>query len=216
VAGGLSHPNIVTIYDVVEKEGHLFIAMEYIEGKELSQFCTEDALLGHRKIASIIAQVCEALDYAHRQGIVHRDIKPSNIMLLKEGRPKIMDFGITKMLTSDATQTAGMLGTPSYMSPEQIDGDEVDGRSDLFCVGIVFYELIAGQRPFTGPSVASILNQILKADPDPLQTISPEVHPKLVALVNKLLAKDRSERYQSGAEVLVDLDLLLDEPSVWE
>ena len=216
VAGRLSHPNIVTIYDVVEKEGHLFIAMEYIEGRELSHFCDKDTLLGQRESVSIIAQVCEALDYAHRQGVVHRDIKPSNIMLLKNGRPKIMDFGITKLLSTDATQTAGMLGTPSYMSPEQIDCDEVDGRSDLFCVGITFYELLSGQRPFIGTSVGAILNQIIKADPEPLQIIRPEVHPELIAIVNMLLAKDRNQRYQSGKEVLTDLRRLLAEPSVWE
>jgi tRNA A-37 threonylcarbamoyl transferase component Bud32 len=137
VAGQLSHPGIVTIYDVVEKGGHLYIAMEFIEGQELSHFCTKERLLKPRQVATIIGHICHALDYAHKQGVVHRDIKPSNIMLPKDGRPKIMDFGITKMIASDATQTAAILGTPSYMSPEQIDLDKVDGRSDLFSLGAI-------------------------------------------------------------------------------
>ena len=121
VAGQLSHPNIVTIFDVVEMAGNIFIAMEYIEGQELSRFCGKEIPLKPRQVVTIIAQVCDALQYTHKEGNVNRDIKPSNNMLLKDGRPKIMDFGITKMISSDATQTAAMLGTPSYMSPEQID-----------------------------------------------------------------------------------------------
>jgi len=216
VAGQLSHPSIVTIYDVVQKAGNLFIAMEYIEGQELSRFCGKEIPLKPRQVVTIIAQVCDALHYAHKEGIVHRDIKPSNIMLLKDGRPKIMDFGITKMISSDTTQTAAMLGTPSYMSPEQIDLEKVDGRSDLFSVGAVFYELLCGQRPFTGPNITAILKKVTSEDPPPLREANPEIHPKLAAVVSRLLAKDPKDRFQSGGEVVSVLKRLLEDPSLWE
>jgi len=216
VAGQLSHPGIVTIYDVVEKGGHLYIAMEFIEGQELSHFCTEQTLLKPKQVATIIGHICHALDYAHKAGVVHRDIKPSNIMLPKDGRPKIMDFGITKVVTSDATQTAAMIGTPSYMSPEQIDLEKVDGRSDLFSVGSMFYELLCGQRPFTGPNITAILKKIATEDPPPLDKINPQIHPKLGAVVSRLLAKDPQDRFQSGGEVVSVLKSLLEDPSIWE
>ena len=216
VAGQLSHPGIVTIYDVVEKGGHLFIAMEFIEGQELSRYCAKDALLKPRQATTIIGHICHALDYAHKEGVVHRDIKPSNIMLPKDGRPKIMDFGITKMISSDATQTAAILGTPSYMSPEQIDLEKVDGRSDLFSVGAVFYELLCGQRPFKGPNITAILKKIATEDPFPLHEANPEIHPKLAAVVSRLLAKDPKDRFQNGGEVVAVLKRLLEDPSIWE
>jgi len=216
VAGQLSHPGIVTIYDVVEKGGHLYIAMEFIEGQELSYFCTQQTLLKPRQVATIIGHVCHALDYAHKAGVVHRDIKPSNIMLPKDGRPKIMDFGITKIITSDATQTAAMIGTPSYMSPEQIDLEKVDGRSDLFSVGAVFYELLCGQRPFTGPNITAILKKIATEDPSPLVEINPQIHAKLEAVVLRLLAKDPKDRFQSGGEVVSVLKSILEDPSIWK
>jgi CHASE2 domain-containing sensor protein/tRNA A-37 threonylcarbamoyl transferase component Bud32 len=215
VAGRFSHPNIVTIYDVVEKAGNLFIAMEYIEGQDLSRFCSKELPLKPRQVVTIIAQVCDALHYAHKEGIVHRDIKPSNIMLLKNGRPKIMDFGITKMISSDATQTAAMMGTPSYMSPEQIDIEKVDGRSDLFSVGVMFYEMLCGQRPFTGPNITAILRKISTEDPTPLEHLNPGIHPRLAAVVMRLLAKEPDDRYQSGGEVVADLKRLLEDPSIW-
>jgi CHASE2 domain-containing sensor protein/tRNA A-37 threonylcarbamoyl transferase component Bud32 len=216
VAGQLSHPGIVTIYDVVEKGGHLYIAMEFIEGQELSNFCDKESLLKPRQVTTIIGHICHALDYAHKEGVVHRDIKPSNIMLPKDGRPKIMDFGITKMITSDATQTAAMLGTPSYMSPEQIDLEKVDGRSDLFSVGAMFYELLGGQRPFTGPNITAILKKITTEDPPPLVSINPQIHPKLAAVVSRLMAKSPEDRFQSGGEVVSVLKSLLEESSIWK
>jgi len=216
VAGRLSHPNIVTIYDVVEKGGNLFIAMEYIEGQELSNFCETETLLKPRQVTTIIAHICNGLDYAHKEAVVHRDIKPSNVMLLQDGRPKIMDFGITKLISSDATQTAAMMGTPSYMSPEQIDLEKVDGRSDLFSVGAMFYELLSGQRPFTGPTITAILKKIGTEDPTPLREINPRIHPKLEAVVVRLLAKNPDDRFQTGADVVAVLKSLLADPSVWE
>ncbi|MGD8916369.1 MAG: serine/threonine-protein kinase [Syntrophobacterales bacterium] len=216
VAGQLSHPSIVTIYDVVEKAGNLFIAMEYIEGQELSRFCGKEIPLKPRQVVTIIAQLCDALHYAHKEGIVHRDIKPSNVMLLKDGRPKIMDFGITKMISADTTQTAAIMGTPSYMSPEQVDLEKVDGRSDLFSVGAMFYELLCGQRPFTGPNITAILKKITTEDPPPLSSINPQIHPKLEAVVSRLMAKSPGDRFQSGGDVVSVLKSLLEDPSIWE
>ena len=216
VAGQLSHPGIVTIYDVVEKGGHLYIAMEFIEGQELSHFCTKENLLKPRQVTTIIGYICHALDYAHKEGVVHRDIKPSNIMLPKDGRPKIMDFGITKMITSDATQTAAIMGTPSYMSPEQVDLEKVDGRSDLFSLGAMFYELLCGQRPFTGPNITAILKKITTEDPPPLSKINPQIHPKLEAVVSRLMAKSPEDRFQRGGEVVSVLKSLLEDPSIWK
>jgi CHASE2 domain-containing sensor protein/tRNA A-37 threonylcarbamoyl transferase component Bud32 len=215
VAGQLSHPNIVTIYDVVEQGGNLFIAMELIDGQELSRFCSKDTLLKPRQAAAIIAYICNALDYAHKQSVVHRDIKPGNVMLLEDGKPKIMDFGITKMISSDATQTAAMMGTPSYMSPEQVDLEKVDGRSDLFSVGAMFYEMLCGQRPFTGPNITAILKKITTEDPIPLEQVNPKIHPTLAAVVMRLLAKEPDDRYQSGGEVVADLKRLLEDPAIW-
>jgi serine/threonine-protein kinase len=137
-------------------------------------------------------------------------------MLLEDGRPKIMDFGITKMISSDATQTAAMLGTPSYMSPEQIDLEKVDGRSDLFSLGAMFYEMLCGQRPFTGPSITAILRMITTEDPTPLEQVNPRIHPTLAEVVMRLLAKEPNDRYQSGGEVVADLKRLLADPSIWE
>jgi CHASE2 domain-containing sensor protein/tRNA A-37 threonylcarbamoyl transferase component Bud32 len=216
VAGQLSHPGIVTIYDVVEKGGNLYIAMEFIEGQELNHFCQKESLLKPRQVTTIIGHICHALDYAHKQGVVHRDIKPSNIMLPKGGRPKIMDFGITTIIASDATQTAAMLGTPSYMSPEQIDLEKVDGRSDLFSVGAMFYELLCGQRPFTGANITAILKKITTEDPPPLDEINPQIHPKLAAVVARLMAKSPKDRFQSGGEVVSVLKSLMEDSSIWE
>lgn len=216
VAGQLSHPNIVTIYDVVEQGGNLFIAMELIDGQELSRFCSKDTLLKPRKATAIIAYICNALDYAHKQSVVHRDIKPGNVMLLADGKPKIMDFGITKMISSDATQTAAMMGTPSYMSPEQVDLEKVDGRSDLFSVGAMFYEMLCGQRPFTGPNITAILRKITTEDPIPVEQINSGIHPKLAAVVMRLLTKAPDDRYQNGGEVVAELKRLLADPSIWE
>jgi serine/threonine protein kinase len=137
-------------------------------------------------------------------------------MLLEDGKPKIMDFGITKMISSDATQTAAMLGTPSYMSPEQIDLEKVDGRSDLFSVGAMFYEMLCGKRPFTGPIITAILRKITTEDPIPLEQVNPRIHPMLAAVVMRLLAKEPNDRYHSGGEVVSVLKSLLGDPSLWE
>jgi serine/threonine-protein kinase len=137
-------------------------------------------------------------------------------MLLEDGKPKIMDFGITKMISSDATQTAAMMGTPSYMSPEQVDLEKVDGRSDLFSVGAMFYEMLCGQRPFTGPNITAILRKITTEDPIPLEQVNPRIHITLAAVVMRLLAKEPADRYQSGAEVVAELKRLLEDPSIWQ
>jgi Serine/threonine protein kinase len=162
-AGILSHPNIVTVHDVGEDSATStsFIAMEYVEGKNLKQLVTEKTTFGFERIAEIIGQVAEALDYAHRRGIVHRDVKPANIIITPEGQVKITDFGIAKIEKSNLTTTGQFLGTPNYMSPEQVTGDAVDGRSDLFSLGVVLYELLTRKKPFTAENLTSISYKIV-------------------------------------------------------
>ena len=155
-AGKLSHPNIVTIFDVGEDRGLSYIAMEYVEGEVLSQYLLQDHLLPVDEVLEIIAQAAEALDFAHQRKIVHRDIKPANIMRTSEGQIKVMDFGIAKFPSSTLTQAGSILGTPSYMSPEQIRGEDLDGRSDLFSLGCILYELLTGVKPFRGESLAAL------------------------------------------------------------
>ena len=162
-AGILSHPNIVTIHDVGEDPSSrtAFIAMEYVEGQNLKQLIQEKALFSWERVAEIIGQVAEALDYAHRRGIVHRDVKPANIIITPEGGVKITDFGIAKIEQSNLTTEGQFLGTPNYMSPEQVTGDAVDGRSDLFSLGVVLYELLTRKKPFTADNLTSISFKIV-------------------------------------------------------
>ena len=157
-AGILSHPNIVTVHDVGEDAttGTAFIAMEFVEGKNLKQLVQERTVFGFHRVAEIIGQAAEALDYAHRKGIVHRDVKPANIIITTEGTVKITDFGIAKIEKSNLTGTGQFLGTPNYMSPEQVTGDSVDGRTDLFSLGVVLYELLTRKKPFTADNLTSI------------------------------------------------------------
>ncbi|MCK5194129.1 MAG: protein kinase, partial [Desulfobulbaceae bacterium] len=159
-AGNLSHPNIVAIYDAGEEHDMAYIAMELLTGEELTAYCQKGKLLPPKSVLNTILLVAEALDYAHSQGVVHRDIKPANIMLLEGSQVKVTDFGIARVLTATQTSTGIVLGTPSYMSPEQIAGKRVDGRSDLFSLGVVLYEMFSGVRPFKGDSITNLLYAI--------------------------------------------------------
>ncbi len=151
--------HIVTIYDVGERD-LAYVAMELLEGSDLTPYIKKEKLLPAKTLLKIIGSVAEGLAFAHEKGIVHRDIKPANIMLLKDGTVKIADFGIARITTSSATQTGTVLGTPSYMSPEQVAGQKVDGRSDLFSLGVAMYELLCGQKPFSGDSIAALMYAI--------------------------------------------------------
>jgi eukaryotic-like serine/threonine-protein kinase len=204
-AGKLSHPNIVTIFDVGEDYEIAYMAMELLDGSDLAKYCRKETLLPPEEVIRVVSCVAGALDYAHTNGIVHRDIKPANIMILNSGEIKVADFGIARVMASSKTQTGVVLGTPSYMSPEQISGKKVDGRSDLFSLGVVLYELLAGEKPFDGDSIATLMYNITASPPRSLQETSPDIPEKLVPIVERLLAKDVEARYQNGKALADDL-----------
>jgi serine/threonine-protein kinase len=202
-AGKLSHPNIVTIYDVGEEHDTAYMAMELLEGNDLTAFCRNDRLEPVPEVLDIMAAVTDALGYAHQRGVIHRDIKPANIMRLKDGRVKVTDFGIAKVRDAAQTRTGIVMGTPSYMSPEQVGGKKLDGRSDLFSLGIVFYEMLTGRKPFEGETLAALMYAIAKAPFRPLPEIVPDIPSGCVSIVNKLLNKGVTRRYKS-AEVALE------------
>jgi CHASE2 domain-containing sensor protein/tRNA A-37 threonylcarbamoyl transferase component Bud32 len=204
-AGKLSHPNIVTIFDVGEDYEIAYMAMELLDGSDLAKYCQKDNLLPRSDVTRIISAVAHALDYAHNNGVVHRDIKPANIMVLKNGEIKVADFGIARVMTSSKTQTGVVLGTPSYMSPEQIAGQKVDGRSDLFSLGVVFYELLAGEKPFQGDSIATLMFNITTSSPVSIKELLPDLPDCYVSIIEKLLFKDREARYQHGKDLVRDI-----------
>jgi serine/threonine-protein kinase len=204
-AGKLTHPNIVTIYDVGEDYDLSYMAMELLDGTDLTGYCQKDNLLPVREVLRIISSVAGALDYAHLNGIVHRDIKPNNIMLLKNKDVKVTDFGIARVMASSKTQTGVILGTPNYMSPEQIAGQKVDGRSDLFSLGVVFYELLTGEKPFKGDSLAALMYSITSTPPVPPNELKPGLPDCCVAIINKLLVRETDKRYQHGRDVVNDI-----------
>ena len=207
-AGKLSHPNIVTIYDVGEDYDLAYMAMELLDGNDMTRYCQKGKLLPLGEVTKIISSVAQALDYAHCSGVVHRDIKPANIMILKNGEIKVTDFGIARVMTSSSTKTGAFIGTPSYMSPEQIVGHHVDGRSDLFSLGVVFYELLTGEKPFQGDNIATLMFNITNSTPAPInKKMAPNIPDNLISIIERLLAKDREARYQQGRELFRDLSL---------
>src|SRR5215813_3472318 len=209
-AGILSHPNIVTIHDIGEDTDTQtsFIAMEYIEGKNLKTLLAEKAHFSYDQIADIIAQVAEAIDYAHRKGIIHRDIKPANIIITTDEKVKITDFGIAKVASSNLTTTGQFLGTPNYMSPEQVSGAPVDGRSDIFSLGVVLYELLTGRKPFHGDNLTAISYKIVHEDFTPPAELSSDVPPEFNPIVARAMAKDPWNRYQRGKDFALALHQL--------
>jgi eukaryotic-like serine/threonine-protein kinase len=206
-AGSLNHPNIVTIYDVGRVNDVVFMAMEFIEGVELRSLFAEGRPLPVTQAISIAAQVAEGLGYAHDHGIVHRDIKPANIMVMPSGPVKITDFGIARMRASshELTQTGMMLGSPKYMSPEQVIGKRADHRSDIFSLGVILYEMLCGATPFNGENVTALMYQIVNFAPPAPSTVNSAVPELLDYIVAKMLAKPIDERYQGGNEVSRDL-----------
>ncbi len=206
-AGRLNHPNIVTIYDVGKSGNIAYIAMEFLQGSELRDLLREERNnMPVAQIVDIVAQVAEGLAYAHQHGIVHRDIKPSNIMLIRDGRIKITDFGIARMASSAVhTQTGMVLGSPKYMSPEQVLGKEIDRRSDIFSLGVMLYEMLTGSSPFVGENVNAIMYQTLNLVPPAPSTLNPAVPDMLNFIVAKALAKKVEERYQNALDLARDL-----------
>ena len=201
----MSHPNIVTIYDVGEDYEIAYMAMELLDGSDLAKYTKKENLLPTPEIVRIVSSVASALDYAHANGIVHRDIKPANIMILTNGEVKVADLGIARVMATSKTQTGVVLGTPSYMSPEQIAGKKVDGRSDLFSLGVVLYELISGEKPFNGDSIATLMYNITTTAPQAIRELSPAIPDAMAGIVEKLLAKDVEARYQTGKALADDL-----------
>jgi serine/threonine-protein kinase len=204
-AGRLSHPNIVTIYDAGEQDEMGYIAMEVLEGSSLKQFSRQPNLMPLTEIAQTLATVADALDHAHQQGVVHRDIKPANIMLTKDRLVKVMDFGIAKMASSGKTQTDIVLGTPTYMSPEQIAGKKVDGRSDIFSLGVVLFELLAGRPPFTADNLSALLFTIAHQPAPKLDTIRKDLPPIFQEILDRALQKELPQRYRRASEFAQDL-----------
>lgn len=205
VIGRLSHPNIVTIYDMGEEQGTIYIAMEFLEGRSLSDVLRESRF-DIKEAMTFGIQIAETLNYAHQKGVIHRDIKPSNIIVTPDGRIKITDFGIAHIedsTTTLQTQAGEIMGTPAYMSPEQILGQPVDGRSDIFSLGVILYEMVTGRRPFggEGKTLASVFNEITRVTPPVPSTLSAHVPNHLSSLIMKALQKEPEKRFQSGSEI---------------
>ena len=201
IAGQLSHPSIVTIHDMGEDQDLTFMAMEYLEGENLERFISKKNLLPLRKVLFVVASVADALEFAHKAEVIHRDIKPANIMLLKTGSVKVTDFGIAKAISSSRTRTGVILGTPNYMSPEQIMGQKIDPRSDVFSLGVVFYQLLAGELPFQGDNLSSLLYQITQVKHPPLRSFNPRIPVACEQIMDKALAKNLDERFQSAGQM---------------
>ena len=198
-AGRLSHPNIVSIYDFGEEAGAWFIAMEFVKGRELKECFEANERFTTASIVRIMSQILEALDYSHRQGVIHRDIKPANIFMLSDGSVKVADFGIAHIEASNLTQVGAVMGTPAYMSPEQIMGLPVDGRSDLFSAGVILYQFLTGERPFSG-SAATTMQKVLKEDPLPPSSLNVQAPLEMDVIVRKALAKRPEDRFQTAGE----------------
>jgi len=204
-AGGVSHPAIVTIYDVGREGDVAFIAMELVEGRELRDHI-QSGVLTPSQAVEIAALVADALAFAHERGVIHRDIKPGNIMVLPDGRVKLMDFGIARLAQPTVkTQTGQMLGSPQYMSPEQIAGDEVDGRADVFSLGVVLYEMVTGVKPFDAPDLSQVLFWVVNMPPKPPSERRPGLPVVLDYIVARALKKKPGERYATAAELAADL-----------
>src|SRR5258708_434105 len=199
--GRLNHPNIVAVYDLGESEGHLYMAMELLEGDDLRALIERQVDIPLADRVRVMGQICEGLGYAHGKGVVHRDVKPANIFVTSGGQVKILDFGLARVATSDTITRAGViLGTPDYMSPEQATGRALDLRTDIFSAGAVFYEFLTLQKPFKGKTLHSVLYQILSEEPEAVLTLNPELPARLALLVHRMLRKDPDRRYPSMEE----------------
>ena len=203
-AGRLNHPNVVAVYEYGEDDGTAFIAMEFVEGRELKDIFDKNERVVLPEVVRIMSQLLDAIGHAHAAGIVHRDIKPANVFLLKDGRVKVGDFGIARLESSNLTQAGSVLGTPAYMSPEQFMGQTVDGRSDLFSAGVILYQFLTGEKPFTG-QLTTIMHKVLKEDPIAPSELNVQVPAGFDAIVRKALSKRPDERYQSAAAFIAAL-----------
>lgn len=200
-AGMLDHPNIVTVYDVGEEAGLFYLTMQFLEGKTLAQAHADRELLPLGRVQELMQQLCAAVGFAHKSGVIHRDLKPSNLLVTKQGTLKILDFGIAKLADVGLTKAGMILGTPSYLAPEQAAGRRIDSRADIFSIGAILYELLTGERAFPGDTTTTVIYKILNDDPIPLRAIEPSLPPALDVVVRKALAKDPLQRFQTCEEM---------------
>jgi serine/threonine-protein kinase len=216
-AGILSHPGIVVVYDVGQDGEITYIAMEFVNGPSLEKILFRDEAPDQKTVMAVLQQTGAALDYAHKKGIVHRDIKPGNIMLDEDGTVKITDFGIAKISAShQLTQTGTVMGTPNYMSPEQVQGRPVDGKADQFALAVVAYEMLTGERPFTGEQLTTVLYKIVSEDPPPPQHLNPTLGFAVSMVLLKALSKDSTKRYPTCVEFIAALEAALNSKKGWK
>jgi eukaryotic-like serine/threonine-protein kinase len=205
-AGALLHPNIVTLYDAGRDANWYYLAMEFVEGDTFAAEIARGGRVDPKRAAEVIAVVAEALDFAHERGVVHRDIKPANLMILPDQTVKVADFGIARLTSATSTMTGDMMvGTPHYMSPEQVRGGKIDGRSDLFSLGVVLYEALTGRKPFQAETLAAVLNSIMNVTPPPPQEIDPAIPAALSNIAMRAMARKPEERYARGKEMASEL-----------
>jgi eukaryotic-like serine/threonine-protein kinase len=209
-AGRLHHPGIVSVFDVGENPDNHdpFIVLEYVAGESLNRILSREKKIALERALELAQQIAEALDYAHAQGVIHRDIKPANILVTESGQPKIADFGIAKLNLAHFTIPGRVLGTPAYMAPEQLSGEGVDGRSDLFSLGVILYATVTGHSPFQGTSATTVCFKVANREPIAASALDMALPPQLDAIISRAMAKDPAERYQKGAEFAEDLRIL--------
>jgi hypothetical protein len=206
MVGKLQHPNIVPIFDAGEEDGRRYVVTEHVHGaRTLSAYCRPGSLLPIDQVVAIMYKCAKALHYAHSRGVVHRDIKPSNILLTQEGDVRIVDFGIALVADSDVSRLEGVAGSPAYMSPEQVQGLELDARSDLYSLGAVMYEMLSGQRPFRAGALGKLLRQVVQSEAESLRSIRPEIPEELEEVVKRALQKEPGQRHRTGTEFAADL-----------
>jgi serine/threonine-protein kinase len=217
-SGALAHPGIVPVFDVGEADGAPFLVMEFVEGRNLAEAVKKGERFTLDRVCEIGQQLGDALGYAHRQGVIHRDIKPANILMTSRAvygseRPRITDFGIAKLVASEITSTGQLLGTPSYMPPEQFTGSPIDGRADLFSLGVILYSLATGEQPFPGETMTAVSYKVVYTEPIPPAKLNPAIPARLEAVILKCLAKSPADRYQTGEELAQDLAALRSSPT---
>ncbi|MGI9245673.1 MAG: serine/threonine protein kinase [Steroidobacteraceae bacterium] len=206
MVGKLQHPNIVPIFDAGEEDGHRYVVTEHVHGaRTLAQYCRPGSLLPVDQVVSIIYKCEKALHYAHSRGVVHRDVKPSNVLLTQEGDVRLVDFGIALVADSDISRLEGVAGSPAYMSPEQVQGLDLDARSDLYSLGAVMYEMLCGQRPFRASVLGTLLRQVVREPPEPLCSLRAEIPAEIEGVVHRALEKNPDDRYASAAEFAAEL-----------
>ena len=204
----MSHPSIVTIHDVGDDRELTYMAMEYLEGEDLDKYITRNNLLPFTRVLEVIGKVADALDFAHKAKVIHRDIKPANVMLLKNGQVKVTDFGIAKAISSSRTRTGVILGTPNYMSPEQIMGQKIDARSDIFSLGVLFFQLITGELPFHGENLSGLLYQITQVKHPSPKDYNPRIPKVCEQIIDKAMAKSPDNRFKKAGDMAKVVRLL--------